>query len=770
MNRPTNIHAIVWSITTVTVLLGGCSGNPSEDRSEQVRAANGSAQRPVGRQEPVRQYSGSASCKECHAKFYDLWEPSHHGKALQPWSAELAAALPPQEQPIEAEGRMYLAQISPERGMIRDDQGTSYDIAYALGGKNYYNFITLMADGRLQVLPIFYDVQHTSWRNTTESMLRHFTDGQQDTPISWRDSMLTFNAACFSCHVSQIESNYDPQTDTYATTWNEAGISCESCHGPASEHIRVFRDAASDNPPDDLELIAWKDLTIEQQNDACSGCHTKGGPITERFETGDNYWDHYDLSTFEHADYYANGRDLGENYTLGSWLLSPCLKEGNLSCTHCHTSSGRYRFTGENANQACLPCHQQRVENAAEHMHHPNGGATKCVDCHMAMHSFGGMNQSDHSMRPPLPQLSIALGSRNACIICHTDQTNEWALDQVRSWHPDYDQHTAPEVRRALLLQSLRSGKAERLPEVLDYLSDPQSDPLFVTSMIRILPPSGVAQQQVILRDLTTKAAHPLVRSAAAAALDADHIPADRPALFQALSDQRRLVRVRAAERLAALPAAEIPAAHRPVWKTAMQEMWTANNLRLDHWSSHFNAGNILMRQGKYAEAAAKYDRAHDLRSDVAPPLINAAMAWANLERLAEAETRLQTATKLPEPSPEAHFNLGLLYGEQGRVDEAAAALRKTLELQPDNAQAACNLAILLAGQGDARAEETFRLLQQAIKHDPYNPRYVHTLAYYYLQDGRFQDARQVLEEGFRRGVNSPDLQLMYQQLIARMQ
>ena len=44
------------------------------------------------------------------------------------------------------------------------------------------------------------------------SMLRHFDDGRVDAPVSWRDSMLTFNAACFSCHVSQAESNYDPET------------------------------------------------------------------------------------------------------------------------------------------------------------------------------------------------------------------------------------------------------------------------------------------------------------------------------------------------------------------------------------------------------------------------------------------------------------------------------------------------------------------------------------------------------------------------------
>jgi hypothetical protein len=54
--------------------------------------------------------------------------------------------------------------------------------------------------------------------------------------------------------------------------------------------------------------------------------------------------DHYDLITLENPDFYADGRDLGENYTYTSWLMSPCLKSGKLHCVTCHTSSGRYRF------------------------------------------------------------------------------------------------------------------------------------------------------------------------------------------------------------------------------------------------------------------------------------------------------------------------------------------------------------------------------------------------------------------------------------------
>ena len=711
--------------------------------------------------ERPREYTGSASCRECHEKFYELWAPSHHGKAMQPWSAELAAALPAQPEPIEVEEKLYQARITPERGWVTEDGTNDYEIVYALGGKNYYNLLTLLDDGRLQVLPVFYDVRNGRWDNTTMSMLRHFDDGRTDAPLSWRDSMLTFNAACFSCHVSQLESNYDPETDTYATTWNEPGISCESCHGPASEHIRVCEEAPEGTVPSDLEIIGWWEMSREQRDSACAGCHTKGEPLTARFETGDRYWDHYDLTTFEDTDYYPDGRDLGENYTMGSWFLSPCVTKGDLACTHCHTSSGRFKQKN-NPDESCLPCHQERVADKAAHSHHPPEAGLTCVSCHMPMNPFGGMNQSDHSMRPPMPQLSIAVGSRNACTMCHIGESHEWALDRIREWHPDFEQHTAFELERALLVKALREGNEQILPAALDYIRNPESDPLFAATLIRLLPRNGTPRQHAVLRERVTGAQHPLVRAAAATALDADTRPGDRPALFSALSDEFRLVRIRAAERLTALPAEEIPTERQHALETATREMWEATNRRLDHWSSHFNAGNILMRQNRLAEAAAKYDRAHELRADIAPPLINGAMAFARLGRLDEAETRLKKAIVLPEPSPEAHYNLGLLYAEQGRTGDAETQLYRVLELNPRNAAAACNLAILLAG---TNYPETFRLLQLAVQADPMNPRYVQTLTYYCLQTRQFDLARKTLEQAFARGLRTPELEGMYRQL-----
>ncbi|NLB25391.1 MAG: hypothetical protein GX820_01720, partial [Bacteroidales bacterium] len=53
-------------------------------------------------------YSGSASCIECHEKFYELWAPSFHGKAMQPVNKKFTDEyqLPPSE-PMPLEGKIY---------------------------------------------------------------------------------------------------------------------------------------------------------------------------------------------------------------------------------------------------------------------------------------------------------------------------------------------------------------------------------------------------------------------------------------------------------------------------------------------------------------------------------------------------------------------------------------------------------------------------------------------------------------------------------------
>ena len=48
---------------------------------------------------------------------------------------------------------------------------------HALGGKNVYYFLTPLERGRLQTLPVAYDVRTKQWFDTAASGVRHFGSG-----------------------------------------------------------------------------------------------------------------------------------------------------------------------------------------------------------------------------------------------------------------------------------------------------------------------------------------------------------------------------------------------------------------------------------------------------------------------------------------------------------------------------------------------------------------------------------------------------------------
>ncbi|MGB2862153.1 MAG: multiheme c-type cytochrome, partial [Sedimentisphaerales bacterium] len=381
-------------------------------------------------------FSGSVSCRQCHERFYKLWAPSHHGLAMQPYTAEFASAnLTLQAADIKIGRFQYLAEIEADKGWVREigpEGKNTYPMVHVLGGKNVYYFLTPYEKGRLQTLPVAFDVNKKQWFDTAASGVRHFPGMDRDEPVHWTDPLYTFNTSCYNCHVSQLSTNYDLKTDTYHTTWAEPGINCETCHGPADQHVKVYQQAAATgDEPDDLKLISTKPFSVEQTNSMCNSCHAKMSPVSASFKPGDKYFDHFNLITLENPDFYPDGRDLGENYTMTSWRMSPCVKSGKLDCMHCHTSSGRYRFTDSaKANHACMPCHKERVENTEAHTHHPaDSEASKCIACHMPMTKFAHMNRSDHSMRPPAPAATLAFKSPNACNLCHVDEDEDaaWA-------------------------------------------------------------------------------------------------------------------------------------------------------------------------------------------------------------------------------------------------------------------------------------------------------------------------------------------------------
>jgi tetratricopeptide (TPR) repeat protein len=709
-------------------------------------------------------YVGSSSCRECHEKFYKLWSTSFHGLAMQPYTAALAQAqLIPQTADIVAGAYRFRADLAA--GVVLESTATNqtrYPITQAMGGKNVFYFLTPLERGWLQVLPVAYDVRRKEWFDTTASAMRHF-GGRRDEALYWKERPLTFNTSCFSCHVSQLSKNYDLTSDSYQTTWAEPGINCETCHGPASEHARLFRQRPAGQPaPADLKLILPRQQSREQRNATCAPCHAKMSPVTLNFAPGGRYFDHFGLTAFESADFYPDGRDLGENYTYTQWRLSPCAKSGQLDCIHCHTSSGRYRFKdAARANDACLPCHAERVQNANAHTHHKAGSTgNQCIACHMPMTEFARMRRSDHSMRPPTPATTLAYQSPNACNLCHTNQTAAWADKLVREWRArDYQK---PVLERAALLAAARIGDWAKLPDMLAYLARPDREEVQTVSLVRLLTACPAADKWPVLRKVLEDAS-PWVRASVAGVLGEQLDGENVAALCQAAGDDYRLVRVRAAAALAGIPEDRLPAEQKSRVHAALAELMDSMTARPDDMSAHYNLGNFHMARNQMKEAVTEFATATRLQPEALPPYVNASLAYNALGQNDQAEASLRCALRLDPTNAPANLNLGMLMAEMGNLPAAEQALRTAFQSNPRSAQTAYNLGVLLAKEQPAEALEWCR---RAAALGPDNPKYGYTYAFYLYRAGQPEQALKTIRSVRERHPTHEDSALFEQALL----
>jgi Tfp pilus assembly protein PilF len=703
--------------------------------------------------EDPNRYAGSSSCQRCHEEFYKLWASSHHGLAMQAYTTEFAREnLKPQKADIKIGEFLYFADIGVDKGWVSEisPEGTrTYPMAHVLGGKNVYYFLTPYERGRLQILPVAYDVNKKRWFDTAASGVRHFPGGNSDEPVHWTDPLFTFNTSCYNCHVSQLSINYDFRTDTYHTTWTEPGINCETCHGPSNQHVKEYQKASiTGNEPDDLRLISTKTFSVKRINSMCGSCHAKMSPISASFKPGDEFFDHFNLITLEHPDFYPDGRDLGENYTMTSWRMSPCFKSSRLDCMHCHTSSGRYRFADPaEANLACIPCHKKHVENAPAHTHHPaNSEASKCIACHMPMTKFAYMNRSDHSMRPPAPAATIAFKSPNACNLCHTDQDATWADEHVRQWYSrNYQKQILDQAR---LIDNARKQDWKHLEQFLEYINRKDRDEVVTTSLIRLLKACDSQKKWPYIINALKEDPSPLVRASAAEALD-NYFTADSlMALLEATRDDYRLVRIRAAASLASIPPDQLRDEYKNDLQKATDEYLESLKARSDDYINQYNLGNFYLARHNTNQAIRSFETAIKLRPDFLASHVNAAFAYNAAGKSEQAEASFRRALELDPNNLIVHINLGMLLGEQSRLDEAEGAFLRALQIDPNSAVAAYNLSVIMASKQPA---EAIKWSGKAFQLRPDEPKYGYTYAFYLQQNGDLDAAIDILQEIVRR-------------------
>jgi len=691
-------------------------------------------------------YSGSESCRSCHQRFYDLWANSRHGLAMQPVTKSF---VDKNISSFASEIKIGTAKfgVAPEGDSLvfteKKASGhiTRYTAVHTMGGKYIYYFLTPVEGGRLQVLPLAYDCSTNSWYNNPESGVRHF-ETAEDEALNWKNYLYTFNTTCYNCHVSQLETNYDPESNTYNTSWREPGINCETCHGPSYEHIRVCLKAGEGNIPDDLKIVQTGKFTPEQHNASCGSCHAKVNVIAETFEPGARFYDHFDLISLENPDFYADGRDLGENYTMTSWEMNKCVNNSDMHCVTCHTSSGRYRFAGDNANDACMPCHQDKVNDVSAHsFHEESSEGSKCIACHMPKTSFAKMDRSDHSFRPPMPGATIAFGSPNACNICHDDMEPEWALAEIMRTHPNkkYQEET---LKNGFLVRKARKGDWSDLDIILSGLQEDDFDDIYATSFVRLLESCDSPSKWPVMINMTTHES-PLVRGAAAHSLYRNNTQQAFNRLAELVDDEYRVVRLNAAFALSSYSPEYTDQANISGISEAMAEYENSLVTRPDDWSAHYNLGNFYANINRPDKAIKAYNNSLEIYPEAIMPMVNAGFIFSVMGNYNKAEELFTRALSYTPDHEAAILNLALLYGETGKNQLAKQYFSRLLDVGGKNAVAAYNLAVL---ESDSDLSLALDMSRKARDWEPGNAKYAYTYAFYLFRSGKTVAAKKILK------------------------
>ena len=565
--------------------------------------------------------------------------------------------------------------------------------------------------------------------------------------LHWTGRDQTWNYQCADCHSTDLKKNYDLAANTYATTWTDVNVSCESCHGPGSRHVAWAQAHAGTgsnsvtpglSEADRLGLTNWLKATDQghwemnpetgiarrteplasAELDTCAACHARRRVIAKDAAPDGKFLDSYLPALLEPGLYHADGQIDGEVFEYGSFMQSR-MHHAGVTCSDCHDPhSLALRAEG---NALCGQCHMPAKFDVAEHHHHqPGSTGAQCVNCHMPTKTYMVVDRRrDHSFRVPRPDLSASIGTPNACTQCHTDRPADWATHAIAEWYPQGRQ-TQPHYGTALYAGRTGAVDAERR---LDELILDQSQPEIARASALLLLPryATPASEAAIKAAIADPSA--LVRSAVPRALPPSPSRTVVQAVAPLLSDPVRAVRVETARALAGVD----PKYHDAGSANCIRRRVSRTGCRGD-WSTP-----IVRRR------------------------ISISACWTCVvSATAEAEAEYRTALRLDPGFVPALANLADLDRMRGQDQQGAELLRKALLIEPNNADVRHSLGLLLVRQHNYA--EALEQLRQASELAPDNVRYAYVYAIALNSTGAVAQAMALLERTHRQHPTDTDV------------
>ncbi len=701
-------------------------------------------------------FVGSEKCKDCHKPEYDLWKGSHHDLAMD--VATEATVLGnfnnatfeyfgTTSRFFRKDGKFFV-HTQGIGGKMAD-----LEITHTFGIYPLQQYLIPFSGGRRQCLPIAWDVKKKKWY--------HLNPGAPLDPddwLYWTNAGQNWNGMCAECHSTQLKKNYDPESETYHTTWSDIDVGCEACHGPGSKHVNWAEMPAMGRPAvDNYKLgVSTANMTPRAQVELCAPCHSR------RMSLGDNTHDHPDFLDYgmprliDPGLYFPDGQIIEEVYVYGSFIQSKMYTR-DVRCSDCHDVHSIKRH--KEGNDLCLQCHKAAFYDTKTHHFHKKEGekgdpirsgegeilfdvgtGAQCEQCHMPGRVYMGIDyRPDHSLRIPRPDLSRTLGVPNACNRCHVDKTDQWSMDYIRKW---YGEKHKPHY--GTVICEGRNGLLEARKELI-RLFDDRLYPVIVraTALSLLQSYTGKDISDAYKRALVDEEA--LIRHTGVNAQDVLPVEKRCKLLLPLLYDPVMAVRIEAARGLTKLPNTNLNADQRVKLKQVQEEYINAMEYTADFAASRHNLGNMASSMGQDERAIDHYLAAIRIDSQFFPAKVNLAMLYNKYGNNDEAERLLREVVGSEPHMPEMEYSLGLLLAERQKYDEASFYLSSAARGLPGRSRIHYNLGLILELLGkDLEAEAA---LAKAIELEPDNLDYLYALAEFNLKRKKLQKARQFAEK-----------------------
>jgi len=727
-------------------------------------------------------YVGSAQCASCHAQQHAAWKGSDHDLAMQVATADSVLGNFASAKFMYAaitstfsrrDGKFFVNTDGP------DGKLGNFEIKYTFGVRPLQQYLIELPGGRMQALGIAWDSRPKAQGGQRWFHLYPGQGLKAGDPLHWTGIQQNWNFQCAECHSTDLRKNFDAASGTFNTKWKEINVACEACHGPGSNHLSWARKEGAWQSIaakglaialDERRGVSWAPVAetgnskrsaprqTSREIDTCARCHARASRISDDYVHGKPPQDTHRLALLEDNLYWNDGQMRDEVYNWGSFVQSRMHAQG-VTCSDCHDPhSLKLRAP---ANAVCALCHLPAKFDTASHTHHAAGSqGASCAACHMPTTTYMGVDaRHDHSLRIPRPDVSVQLGTPNACTRCHSKQSAQWAADAIGKWTgkppASYQNFGA-----AMLAGSTAAPGARG--KLLALIED-KSQPAIVRASAlarlgRLLTP---ATTDTVVRELNDPDS--VVRLAAVEALANTDPPTRQRYLARMLADPVRLVRISAARALVGAPESRLTEGERAAFTKALAEYVAAQTYIADRPEGRTNLANLEAERGNAATAIAEYRKAIALD----PTFVAAYANLADLHRArgaeADATAVLREGLARNPRAAELHHALGLAQVRQKATADSLRSFKLAADLAPNNARFAYVYAVALNSAG--RNKEALDVLASARKREPYDRDVLSGLAYFTAQAGNRELALGYVKELRELDPENPQFARMASQI-----